>query len=196
MRFVLVIFFFTQFAFASAGALRLTVASMQYDEMIAKADALALKNASFEYCVEKGEKIKKYKKQTLFNFMEECIMRAGANLTAQQNPKVCFEAAKLGNNESDIRLLNRKCRDEVGYQLCRADAKDFTSRVNCIASTKSPIPYAECPAEVKALTELRKKEKSLVLTAKQSEIFKKGFCDRPTMATPPSPDEGAEPTQR
>lgn len=150
-----------------------------------------IKDTNFEYCLSEGKKIVKNSKNELFNFMDSCILEAGANLTEGQDPKVCLVAAKLGINNSEIKQLEKKCRDEVGYQLCRAEAKDFSSRLNCATSARSPIPYADCKKEVMALTQLRDKEKSIKLTAQQLEVFKKGFCEKSPRPVPPSPDEGS-----
>lgn len=179
------------YSFANPRVLQLLIDSEKYDKMVNNGHQLALKNASFEYCVQRGEHVRTYTKANLMFFLSDCISYAGANFIKDQDPEMCYKVARLATLESEFSSLKEKCRDEIGYYLCRKKAQDFQSRLNCASDLNYPIPVKECPQEVKSLNELRKKQKSKTkLTRQQAEVFKNGFCDQPSIPIPPSNDDG------
>lgn len=170
MKFVLVVLFFSQFVMAQTFA--------------------ELKNKTYQECLSEGKIKQQNDKNNLFKFLDLCIMYAANNIKNFQEAKVCLEVAKLGD-VNDVKELTLSCKKHLGYQLCRADADNFTKRLNCVTSKRSLFSNEDCEKEVKELDQIRKQEKSIKLTAQQLEVFKKGFCGNPARPTQSSPDGGS-----
>ncbi len=151
--------------------------------------AFEMKKATFEDC---NNEVLKKKAAAKFNFLDQCITFASANLKKGQDPRICLSTAALASTVADQGELVFRCRKELGYDLCKVDtpSTDFRGRLDCIFKHKDSMDVADCEPDLQEVQKVMSLTKAdLKLSKNQASVLEKGYCQRPVQALPGGPSQ-------